>query len=128
MINKILLLDDNKATNFIHKKFIRMTGCAKEVVSFEIGANALQYLEDKENSFPNLIFVDINMPTMNGWEFFEHFSKIDRVERESCRSILLTTSLSPNDEDQMAEVKAVDEILIKPLEPNAIGTIVEKYF
>lgn len=122
------MLDDNKATNFIHEKFINRTGCAKEVVCFEMGNDALKYLNDIDNEFPELIFVDINMPTMDGWEFFELFNRINRIEKDDCKSILLTTSLSPSDEDKIADLDSVDDIMLKPLDPSSIDYIVQKYF
>lgn len=128
MINTVLLLDDNKATNFIHKKFINRSGCAKEVLCFEMGNDALQYLTNFDNEFPELIFVDINMPTMDGWEFFELFNRINRIEKDDCRTILLTTSLSPSDETKIAELESVDDIMLKPLNPESIGYVVKKYF
>ena len=99
-INSILLVDDDKATNFVHKYAIKKANCIKNVVVVENGLEALEYLQPKENEpliKPNIIFLDINMPIMNGWQFLEEYEKLNQNNRGDIVLIMLTTSLNPDD-------------------------------
>ena len=125
MVNNVLLVDDNRATNFIHEKFIARSGKAKEVNCFMVGEQALEYLENTER-FPELIFLDINMPTMDAWEFLERYRSISR--RELAILFLLTTSISPQDQQKMKSYPEVAEMLYKPLDVKIFNQIVTKYF
>jgi response regulator RpfG family c-di-GMP phosphodiesterase len=128
MVDNILLLDDNTATNYIHKKFISRSAYATNVTSFERGKDALSYLENIDNPFPELLFVDINMPTMSAWEFFASFRLIQRKEKERAICIILTTSLSPEDTEIVKDFEEVNDIMMKPLKPKALETVFSKYF
>ena len=72
-LDSILLIDDDNATNFVHKFILKKTECAKNIVITENGQEALEYLHSKENETapkPNIIFLDINMPSI---EILLHF-------------------------------------------------------
>ena len=127
MLNTILLLDDNKSTNFIHRKFILKADCAKKVVVFQIGQEAIDYLRQVSN-YPELIFVDINMPTMDAWEFLDHYNKITPKGNHVSKVILLTTSLSPKDKEKVKNYPTIAEVILKPLNTEMIKRIIEKYF
>jgi CheY-like chemotaxis protein len=127
-LDSILLLDDNVATNYIHEKFIVEAECVHEVVAFQNGSDALDYLEENKNYLPDIIFVDINMPTMNAWEFFGHYNKIDDIDHHKPRIVLLSTSLSPKDEVKAKEISNISDIRIKPLTVEMIEDILQKHF
>jgi response regulator of citrate/malate metabolism len=69
--NKFLLIDDNKATNFINKTIIKKTLYVDDILVAENGEEALTIL--RTGYIPEIIFLDINMPIMNGWEFLLEF-------------------------------------------------------
>ncbi|MBM1105587.1 response regulator [Aurantibacter crassamenti] len=127
-LESILLLDDNYSTNFIHKKFIAYANCAKNVVDFQSGIDALEYLKIPENPIPELIFIDINMPIMSAWEFLENYSELEREDKDNAVIILLTTSLSPKDEEKAANIGQINGIWLKPLSEEKINAIIQKYF
>lgn len=127
-LESILLLDDNYSTNFIHKKFIAGAKCAKNVVDFQSGIDTLEYLNSTENKIPELIFIDINMPIMSAWEFLDKFNELERADKSNTVIILLTTSLSPKDEEKAANISQINGIWLKPLSEEKISAIVEKYF
>ena len=73
-LNSILLIDDDIATNFIHTRLIKKTLVVDTIITKLNGEEAMEYLttkKDGEYPQPELIFLDINMPVMNGWEFIE---------------------------------------------------------
>ncbi|MGB5820855.1 MAG: response regulator [Saonia sp.] len=127
-LNYILLLDDNPATNFIHKKFIREAGCAEEVIDFQSGYDMLDYLKSEENPSPELIFIDINMPIMNAWEFLEEYEKINEAKRKRTNLIMLTTSLSPGDVMKAKNIDMIKDIRLKPLSVDSVQNVVSAFF
>ncbi|OQD44284.1 hypothetical protein BUL40_01650 [Croceivirga radicis] len=127
MFNKVLLLDDNKATNFIHTKFLKQSDACNEIVSFLTGKDALEHLQDKDNVFPDLIISDINMPTMDVWEFLDLYNAIERSVKTNPKIILLTTSLSPEDNERIKVYPMVSQIINKPLDKRAIQNLIEKF-
>src|SRR5215831_9893611 len=97
----ILLIDDDEPTNFLNKLTITENGYADYVQVVPGGQEALDYLTNSgpfnttEDDFPRpeLIFLDINMPSMDGWEFLEHYKKLKQSEIEKIIMVMLTTSL-----------------------------------
>jgi response regulator of citrate/malate metabolism len=77
--NKFLLIEDNKATNFINKTIIKKTLFVDDVLVAENGEEALTIL--RTGYIPEIIFLDINMPIMNGWEFLMEFQDLNMNSR-----------------------------------------------
>jgi len=127
-LNTVLLLDDNRATNFIHKKFFAEVDCADRVLDFQSGKNALVYIAQEGTPQPELIFIDINMPIMSAWEFLEEFENIEGIDPTKTVIVLLSTSLSPKDKKMSSEISLIKEVLIKPLSTEAIRGVLQKYF
>lgn len=127
MINSILLVDDNTATNFIHETYLNRVKCAENVLSFTMGKKAIEYLQSLK-TFPELIFVDINMPTMDAWEFMEIYETLDMALKINTRVILLTTSIIPSDKEKMKQFSEIDAMMYKPLNENAIKGIMTEHF
>jgi len=118
----VLLLDDNKATNFIHTKFLKLTGKVSEINSFQSGPDALAHLKVVPD-FPRLIFVDINMPIMDAWEFIEAYRQLEREEKKNSKIIVLTTTISPQDEEKRNHYPEIDSMAHKPLDPRAFDKV-----
>ena len=127
----ILLVDDDEPTNFIHKIVLQETDCCEEIVVCEDGASALDTLKDrylKNRSLPNLIFLDINMPGMNGWQFIEKYQELEPKLREEIIVVMLSTSENPDDLRKANELVTVSSFYNKPLTEGLIFSILEKYF
>ena len=126
-INSALLVDDNKATNYIHSKYIAQSNLIEEAVTFQAGAKAIEYLTNAAQ-MPELIFLDINMPTMDAWEFLEELKLLPTTKLDSV-IILLTTTISPEDEERMKAYPEVKKkIMFKPLNTEVIKKVVAEFF
>jgi len=113
---RVLLLDDNKASNYIHSKYLHKANDEVEVVDFQSGSRALAYLNNTENPLPDVLFVDINMPTMNAYEFFDRLKEIERPGLLQKRIFLLTTSASKFDLERSRNYDFLELIVRKPLD------------
>jgi len=120
MIEEALLIDDDQATNFIHSRLIKKSNLVNEIHTVSDGLEALTFLREftaKNNRLPKVIFLDINMPKMNGWEFLEEFEKgeLNKHKTESNVVIMLTTSLNPDDRDKALAFDSIAAYCAKPL-------------
>lgn len=129
-LNGVLLIDDDAATNFINSFLLKQTDCTACITVKESAMAALDFLKTSkaENNVPELIFLDINMPCMNGWEFLEQYRQLDKTLTEGIAVVMLTTSLNPDDEEKAAAIPEVTAFRSKPLSKDKILEILQQYF
>ena len=131
----ILLIDDDEPTNYYNSLIIEETGCANQVRIVQSGKKALEYLANSARPAkqgdscptPDLIFLDVNMPAMNGWEFLEKYRKINKHKMRPV-VVMLTTSLFPEDVIKAKEIPEISCFESKPLTPEILYKIVDRYF
>ena len=129
-INKILLIDDSEPINFIHRYILDELGCVDEIITKENGEQAIDYLISLVNlktQLPKFIFIDINMPRMNAWEFITEYRKIDSQLRLQSFVFLLTSSIDPTDLEKARGIVEINEVRDKPFNEMVIQEIIEKY-
>lgn len=131
-IKRILLIDDSRADNFVHQRRIKQTEVAAEVIVKENGQEALSYLTNlsEEGCYPvpELVFLDINMPVMNGWEFLDRYDQIDDDCKNGIVLLILTTSVAERDRQKADDYEVVSGFLEKPLTPAKLEEVVDAHF
>jgi CheY-like chemotaxis protein len=135
-INCILLIDDDEPTNFLNQMVIENAGCTRHIEIAPSGELALRYLDnsngsaDKNNKYPHpdLIFLDINMPAMNGWEFLKEYDDREDEQKGNTVIIMLTTSLNPDDQLKAKEDSCITGFENKPLTEKKLDDLLRKYF
>jgi CheY-like chemotaxis protein len=113
-----MLVDDNDTDNFISKRIIEITKFAKRVIVKNSGKSALDYLkenEENEPELPNLIFLDINMPIVDGFVFLYEFEKFNDLIKDKCKVIILSSSDNKRDIDKIVNNNHVIKFITKPL-------------
>lgn len=131
----VLLVDDDHLANFIHTKAIQKSKVDVHVQATESAQEALDFLKHTANSevsedvlHPGIIFLDINMPGMSGWDFMEEYSKLSSDQKARIVVIMLTTSLNPDDQRRAIGNNDVIRFMNKPLRAEMMEEIAAQYF
>ncbi len=123
----ILLVDDDHATNFIHKRLLNNIECSEKIVIHSDAREALQIFKENIDfqERPILVMLDINMPEMSGWEFLDEFNNLAEKKKKGVKIAMVTTSINPDDM-QLAKSKNADYYLCKPLKKEEINHLVQE--
>lgn len=131
-LNMIMLVDDDYNTNFYNKIIIGRLNICENIEIFQNGKSALDFLTttNKNNNFPQpkIIFLDINMPIMTGWEFIEQYNKLQKKQQGEILITMLTSSINKEDEEKALKNNVISEFISKPLIEEGIKDIMNKYF
>jgi len=125
-IDLVMLVDDNDTDNFISKRIIEITKFAQRVEVKNSGKSALDYLrenQDKVEDLPNLIFLDINMPIVDGFVFLYEFEKFNETIKDKCKVIILSSSDNKRDIDKIVNNNHVIKFITKPLTETALEEV-----
>lgn len=130
-----MLIDDNEHDNYIHSFNIKKVDSSTEVIPVTSGIDALDYFEQAETDpvkfpLPDLIFLDINMPRMNGFEFLEKARERNLfVRNNTVVIVMLTSSLNPGDATKAKQVftQEIVEFKNKPLTPEMYQEIIATF-
>ncbi len=121
----VLLVEDDPITIMVCERIIKMTLFAENVKSCLNGKIALDYLLSiKQNeALPKIIFLDINMPVMNGWDFLTELDKVKSYFKELPDIYLLSSTVDPEDYTKAKDFLIVKGFISKPLSKEALEKI-----
>lgn len=125
-VSTIMLVDDNETDNFIHKRVIELSGFADEIIIKNSGKNALEYLESNARNtekLPDVIFLDINMPIVDGFVFLFEFENFPDEIKEKSKIVILSSSDSKRDIDRIVDNEHVLHFITKPLSEEALENL-----
>lgn len=131
-LNCVLLIDDDEATNFYHTVileeestdlYIHAVSSAKEGLDFLLSQG-----EYAELPKPGIIFLDLNMPGMSGWDFVNKYNQLSKEIHDQSVVVLLSTSLNPDDRERASQIPIVAEFVNKPLTPETFWRVVNENF
>lgn len=118
----VMLIDDNEVDNMINQKLLENEKFARHIYTYTSGKGALEFFKniDRNPDFPDeltpeAVFLDINMPIMNGFTFIDALHKLsDRITKR-VKIYLLTQSADPQDMQHARKNKLVVDYLVKPM-------------
>jgi CheY-like chemotaxis protein len=131
LLDLILFIDDDEGTNFLHQRFTTRANCTRHIKTMTSAVDALAYLKDTKNPDyirPNIIFLDINMPVMNGWDFLEEYNELDEKYQSDIILVMLTTSLNPSDKERAKQLQIVSDFKNKPLTTETLLELIKEKF
>ena len=123
---KFVMVDDDEFNNLIYGMVIEDTLGNVDMQSFTEPEEGLAYIQNVQD--PTILFLDINMPTLTGWEFLEQYEKFSEEVKEKIKIFILSSSVDYRDQDKAAENKYVRGFLSKPLESQTVISIVNAEF
>ena len=128
-LKSILLVDDNEIDTFFHRSVLEKMGVVEHIAEAYDGQQALDYLHEaaQGGQMPELIFLDINMPIMDGWEFLDSFKQAG-YDGQSVVVMMLTTSLNPDDAERAGELHELSGFITKPLNEEHMQKILFEHF
>ena len=125
----VLLIDDDDAVNTLNKIILMKSGLTQNIVAVQSGEQGLEALTEfqTKNRWPGIIFVDINMPGICGWEFIERFKQKFIQFKDKCLICVLSSSLDRRDRENANKSEVVDSYLSKPLSFAALDALGKRY-
>ena len=111
-VKSVLLIDDNSSCNFIMNEFIKLADPNIQVYEADSVEDALGILA-KLDSCPDVIYVDVNMPVMNGFDFIEYFEKEYTLKNPNCKIFMLSSSLRVEDKERALSHSCVKDFVSK---------------
>lgn len=118
----VMLIDDNEIDNLINQKMIEAANITDHIFTHTGAKSAIEFLKNLEkiegpavNVLPDIIFLDIDMPLMDGFQFLDEFEKLNDATKEKCNIVMLTSSINPQDVNKSKKYTYVKKYINKPL-------------
>lgn len=134
MLDTILCVDDDPITLMLCKMVIKKAKFSNEIITAKNGQDALNYfktaketnLENPLAKRPQLIFLDLNMPVMGGWEFLDLFITEEYADYNSTKVIILSSTIDPDDLEKARKYPMVLDFLSKPISKEMLEYVENK--
>jgi CheY-like chemotaxis protein len=119
----VMLVDDNEIDNLINQKMIEASNICEHIFIHSGAKSAIEFLKNIEKLakgpldlyLPEIIFLDIDMPLMDGFQFLDEFERLSEGIRKHCKVVMLTSSLNPQDMNKAKKNQFVLKYINKPL-------------
>lgn len=125
---KTCIVDDDSIYRFTMVKALESTKLPMEIMAFSDGEEAIDFMLDnldQDSVFPDVIFLDIDMPIMDGFQFMEEYIKIKPRVGKKITIYMVSSSLDPVDIERAKKISAISDYIVKPISLNRLKTIIE---
>lgn len=119
-----MLIDDSEIDLFIHRRFLELCNFSKELIACKSAESALEWLRNLNGAEPpNVIFLDLNMPIVDGFSFLKHFTQLPGKIKKQIRIVVLTSSNSLTDREQVFLYENVIHMITKPIRQSDVEAL-----
>ena len=131
MIKKILCVDDDPITLMLYKMVIAKASLSETVIAAKNGQEALEYYDnlksESDDNFPELVFLDLNMPVMGGWEFLDNFIETRyNMFNKKTKIIVLSSTIDPQDIEKVKNYPIIIDFISKPVTKEMLEKLKER--
>lgn len=125
MLQTYIIIDDDEFSNFLCKTMIIRTLGDIDIKTFTVPEDGLDFIQTEYENIllPTIILLDINMPTLTGWEFVDKFQEFGKSITEQIVIYIVSSSVDQRDKDKAAANKYIKGFLSKPLKAETILSI-----
>lgn len=124
----ISVVDDDEIYQYTIKRTLNLLKLTKKVLIFSDGEEAIEFLEENiqdEETLPDVIFLDINMPIMDGFEFMDEFIKLKPRTGKKIIVYMVSSSVDPVDLERAQKINEISDYIVKPIGENQVLNIIE---
>jgi CheY-like chemotaxis protein len=127
-ISTICIVDDDQVYQITTKKMLQRIASTNNILVFSDGTEAFQYLSEmisNKDALPDVIFLDINMPLMNAWEFLDAYAEIKPHLPKSITIYVISSSISDTDIERARQIEHVKDYFVKPITMDQYETMLQ---
>ncbi len=121
LVEKTILIDDSDIDLFIQRRFLEVYNFSDTLVLYNSAEEALGFLKEmRGEAAPDVIFLDLNMPEIDGFSFLNNFKNMPQEVLDKCKIVVLTSSNSAKDREQAFSFNNVIQFITKPIKQSDI--------
>jgi CheY-like chemotaxis protein len=125
-LERVCVIDDDKIHHFLLKKTIQLQGLTKDMRFFFDGSQAINFLSENLGNasiLPDVIFLDLNMPVMNGWQFLQQYALIKSSMPKDIKIYVVSSSVDQREISQAISIENVCGYIEKPFKPQELRSL-----
>lgn len=123
----VMIIDDNAIDLYVCSRMTTKNNFGKRVLEYSVATDALHYLQDNQDNFselPQIIFVDIYMPLMSGFEFMKEYDKLSPALKNHCKVYIISSTIDNEDIVKSHSDKNVVSFQVKPITKDFLDRII----
>ncbi len=127
-IQSTCIIDDDPIFIYGTRRIMKEVDFCDNILVFNNGQDAMEGLKElttKGEDLPEVLFLDLNMPVMDGWEFLEDFVKIPNLNGKKVIIYIISSSIDPRDLERIRNYKVVNNYILKPLSPQDLENVLK---
>lgn len=129
IVNAVCVIDDDDIYQFTISRLFKITQAANKILFFRNGQEAINYfLEESQNpeKLPDVIFLDINMPIMDGWDFLNEYIPLKQKLSKKITLYMISSSVDYKDIERVKTLQEVTDYVLKPITKEKVTALLEK--
>ena len=126
----IAIIDDDIVSHFILTSIINLNKLADSILSFMDGEESIQYFTNNKTEnekIPDIVFLDVNMPIMDGWMFVEEYARIKKDITKKTVIFMVSSSVNPIDIERAGKISEINDYILKPIKLSELKKIFKNY-